>query len=154
MSKNNYINPSSQPTPEIIAQKLRWLRSRTIYCVPLTAGSVCNWSSLDTIDHKVFLSLLQEDYGITGGVTDWKESYLLNRHQIVNVNDTHSDKIPLRYGFPQGSKIEPFGFKLYTKHLTAIARKHNIDIHFDLYADDTQLHTSCQNPSTQRTALR
>ena len=107
-------------------------------------------AAFDTIDHKVFLSLLQEDYGITGGVTDWMESYLLNRHQFVNVNDTLSDKIPLKYGFPQGSKIGPFGFKLYTKHLTAIARKFNIDIH--LYADDTQLYTSF-NPNDSAQAM-
>ena len=32
----------------------------------------------------------------------------------------------------------PFGFKLYTKSLTSIAKKHNVNIH--LYADDMQLY--------------
>jgi len=32
-----------------------------------------------------------------------------------------SDKIDLQFGFPQGSVIGPFGFKLYTKPLTEIA---------------------------------
>ena len=32
-------------------------------------------AAFDTIDHKVFLRRLQEDYGIEGGVTDWMECY-------------------------------------------------------------------------------
>lgn len=97
-------------------------------------------AAFDTIDHKVFLSRLQEDYGVTGSVKDWMESYLSDRHQSIDINGTFSEKIKLHYGFPQGSKIGPFGFKLYTKPLSSIAKKYNIQIH--LYADDTQLYCS------------
>ena len=96
--------------------------------------------AFNTIDHKVFLSLLREDYGVTGGVADWMESYLRNRHQIINVNDALSDKISLQYGFSQGSKIGPLGFKSYTKRLMAIAKQYGVDIY--LYADDTNLYAS------------
>lgn len=61
-----------------------------------------------------------------------------------------SDNIKLKFGFPQGSTIGPFGFKLYTKSLTAIAKKHEINIH--LYTDDTQLYTSF-NPEESEPAL-
>ena len=81
-------------------------------------------AAFDTIDHQVFLLRLQRDYGVTGGVTDWMESYLTNRFQSISINSTLSEKIKLDYGFPQGSKIGPFGFKLYTKPLAAIAKKH------------------------------
>ena len=63
---------------------------------------------------------------ITGGVNDWMHSYLKNRSQSVVINGTLSDKIHLEYGFPQGSKLGPFGFKLYTKFLAAIAKKHKV----------------------------
>jgi len=72
------------------------------------------------------------------------------REQSISVNNTLSNAIKLDYGFLQGSCIGPFGFKLYTKALTAIARKHNVEIH--LYADDTQLYTSF-HPSDSKQAM-
>ena len=70
--------------------------------------------------------------------------------QCVSINSTISDNIDLQFGFPQGSRIGPFGFKIYTKPLTAIAQKHGIHIH--LYADDTQLYTSFE-PENSEAAL-
>ena len=54
------------------------------------------------------------------------------------IRDRLNAAIIVNYGFPQGSKIGPFGFKLYTKPLAAIAEKHGVYLH--LYADDTQLY--------------
>ena len=107
-------------------------------------------AAFDTIDHQVFLSRLREDYGIAGGVADWMESYLTNRSQCIDINGTYSDKIKLEYGFPQGSKIGPFGFKLYTKPLAAIAQKHGVNLH--LYADDTQLYLPF-DPQNSKSAM-
>ena len=70
-------------------------------------------------------------------VNEWMRSYLKNRSQSIVINGTLSDKVNLEYGFPQGSKIGPFGFKLYTKLLSTIEK---INVSLPLYADDTQLY--------------
>ena len=70
-------------------------RGQCVYLVLLDLSA-----AFDTIDHQVFVSRLQEDYGVTGGVTDWMESYLENRHQVVAISDILSNKGPLKYGFP------------------------------------------------------
>ena len=82
-------------------------------------------AAFDTIDHDVFLARLSEEYGITGEVREWMKSYLTERHQVISINSSTSDKILLDFGFPQGSCIGPFGFKLYTKPLTEIAKRHS-----------------------------
>ena len=107
-------------------------------------------AAFDTIDHRVFLTRLEENNAITGDALKWMESYLHNRSQYISINTSKSNNIHLEYGFPQGSTVGPFGFKLYTKPLTQIAEKHGINIH--LYADDTQLYIPF-NPANSEPAL-
>ena len=97
-------------------------------------------AAFDTTDHQVFLTQLQRDYGMSGGIVEWMETYHTGRRQCVQINGISSDEVALQYGFPQGSCIPvgPFGFKFYTKSFTQIAKHHGIEIH--LYADDTQLY--------------
>ena len=98
-------------------------------CVLLT---LLDFSAFDTIDHKRFLDRLQGGFVI---------SYFQDRYQSVYIDPTAFAPVHLPTGFPKGSVIGPFGFKPYTKPLSAIAQKHGVSIH--LYADDTQLYVSC-----------
>ena len=68
-------------------------RCQCVYLVLLDLSA-----AFDTIDHKMFLWRLQRDYAITGGVTDWMESYLSERSQSINIKSISSDKIRLEYG--------------------------------------------------------
>ena len=108
LSQNNLHEPlQSAYTPnhstetavvKVTNDILRALDSRQcVYLVLLDLSA-----AFDTIDHKVFLRRLQRDYAITGGVTDWMESYLSERSQSISINSISSDKIRLEYGFPQG----------------------------------------------------
>ncbi len=94
------------------------------------------------------LSQLQIDFGMGDGVLAWMKSYLEERQQRVQISGASSEKVGLKHGFPQGSCIGPFMFKLYTKVLTEIAHHHGINIH--LYTDDTKLYISFRSEDSKR----
>ena len=128
--------------------------------------SVCVWQhsvftlfSLIWVGHfgpqliiRSFILCFEEDYGITGSVAEWMKilSFWLFVRWLT-LMEQNLNEIRLNYGFPQGSKIGPFGFKLYTKPLTSIVKSHNIQIY--LYADDTQLYCSF-DPSASQSAMQ
>ena len=73
-------------------------------------------AAFDTIDHQVFLNQLHSEYGMSAGITDWMKSYLTNRQQKVCINGTASEQVELKYGFPQGLCIGPFGLSYAQSH--------------------------------------
>ena len=67
-------------------------------------------AAFDTIDHNILLNRLEKRFGVTGDALKWFKSYLTGRTQSVIINGTESEKCPLKYGVPQGSKLGPILF--------------------------------------------
>ena len=90
--------------------------------------------AFDTIDHAILLDKLKY-YGINGLALSWFESYLNNRTQFVEVDDTRSSSKPIHTGVPQGSILGPLLFIIYINDMGTVS-----DIFNPIsYADDTAL---------------
>ena len=97
-------------------------------------------AAFDTIDHRILLEKLLNDYNIKNDAHKWFKSYLESRSFSVKVKDISSTFLCLLFGVPQGSLLGPILFILYIKHLQVIAAKYGLNI--KLYADDSQLYIS------------
>ena len=95
-------------------------------------------AAFDTVDHGKFLTLLQDEYGVSGVAHDWFTSYLSDRHIQVKVGNFRSEPHLLDCGVPQGSVLGPVVFNMYSKPLESIIRHHKLQYH--KYADDLQLY--------------
>ena len=65
--------------------------------------------AFDTLDHTILLDKLLY-YGIRSTAYNLLRSYLTNREQFVELNDTASKTLPIVTGVPQGSILGPLLF--------------------------------------------
>ena len=63
--------------------------------------------------------------------------FLSEKYNSVNVSGFQSEKVFLQFDVPQDSVLGPVLGAMHTQPLVHIMRKFNI--HYDLYAEDTQL---------------
>ena len=83
-----------------------------------------------------------QHYGIRGIALDWFKSYLSNRQQYVQYNNSVcSQKITVECGVPQGSILGPLLFLLYVNGICNVSKI----LHFVLFADDTSLFYAHKN---------
>ena len=80
-------------------------------------------------------------YGIRWTALQWFNSYLTNRYQYVNYNNTTSNMKQILCGVPQGSILGPLLFLLYINDISSVS----IVLFSVLFADDTTLLYSSNN---------
>ena len=60
--------------------------------------------AFDTVDHNILIDKL-EMYGVRGLALSWLKSYLSGRQQYTSYDNTHSEKLAIKCGVPQGSVL-------------------------------------------------
>ena len=90
--------------------------------------------AFDTIDHSILLNKLKY-YGLKGSTLNLFQSYLSNRKQYIEIEDTTSTILPIQVGVPQGSILGPILFIIYVNDLPQCSNTFD----FIMYADDTTL---------------
>ena len=71
----------------------------------------------------------------------WLKSYLNDRRQVIIVNGTNSEFLPVNYGTPQGSVLGATLFTGFTNDLSSSVESGELF----MYADDTTVHCTGEN---------
>ena len=108
-------------------------------------------AAFDTVDHSLLLSRQALRLGVNGQVIAWIESYLKDRDQFVQIKNTKSSIRQLLCGVPQGSVLGPLLYVLYTVPIGDIIKFY--DLHYHLYADDSQIYVFFPSQSQQDLCL-
>ena len=77
------------------------------------------------------------------------KSFLFGCRQHVKIRNIFSDWLMVLRGLPPGSVLGPLLFNIFVNYLNFCVTKYNVNA----YADDNQLHFSCECPAAIETAI-
>ena len=113
-------------------------------CQHITSLTVMDLSAaFDTVDHDVFLQILNNKFGVTDTALNWFRSYLQPRQFKVKVGEAYSSERSLTYSVPQGSCAGANIFNLYCSPLgDTIPASLSLSGFADDHSIRTQFHVS------------
>ena len=88
--------------------------------------------AFDTVNHIELCNILPS-FGLKNSSLKWFKSYLHNRKQIVQINNSTGEEMSINCGVPQGSVLGSLLFILYINSICDL----KIDGQIITYADDT-----------------
>ena len=98
-------------------------------------------AAFDKVWHKGLCTRL-EQINIKGSALDLFKSYLSNRKQVTVIEDAMSDIASLEAGVPQGSKLGPLLYLIYTETIS-----NGLKCEYLQFADDTILLAIDEDPN-------
>ena len=102
----------------------------------LTASLFLDMSkAFDSLNHSLLIKKLQK-VGLSSQAISWFKSYFSSRYQMVRINSSISDPLPVLNGVTQGSILGPMLFNIYVNDLPLSIKNCSVDS----YVDDTKLY--------------
>jgi len=86
-------------------------------------------AAFDTINYRKALQRLKSEFGVSGTVLNWLESYISNRKQFLKLGRRRSANTPCMSGVPQGSILVLIMFALYVAPVRDVIKTHGIQHH-------------------------
>lgn len=124
--------------------------SRNIDNSEITWLTLLDYSkAFDIINIELLIAKLAY-HGFNCNALNWMTSYLNNRYQRVKINGNLSKELLVTHGVPQGSILGPLLFSIFTSDLPNLLPP-ECKVH--MYADDTQVYTSCDISAVNSTIL-
>ena len=116
----------------------------------ITAAVLLDMSkAFDSIDHDILIMKLR-DVGLSCSSIEWFKSYLSSRYQVVKIQASISDQLPVTSGVPQGSILGPLLFSIYTNDLSLVPKHCSTQS----YVDDTKLLLNFRLKDQQNTVTK